>query len=176
MPRGNHKMADIPYGTWILRVEEHNRLRLPLEIRSVVNWLNVEQAIDCVGTLGTAGGVQIEPLATHETLRRPFIEALGDTPPRSSESGQKWVDAARLMATSWRMPISIEKSGRPSITVPEPTRRAGQLPGAGGIIVVFGFGEILEIWDSLKWHEYVRAVAETKLAVVSEAIEDLGRR
>jgi hypothetical protein len=46
----------------------------------------------------------------------------------------------------------------------------------GGIAVVFGFGEILEVWDAAKRHEHVRAVAKTKRSAISEAIEDLGQR
>jgi DNA-binding transcriptional regulator/RsmH inhibitor MraZ len=47
---------------------------------------------------------------------------------------------------------------------------------SGRTVVVFGFGKILEVWDAAKWHDYVRAVAKTKLSAVSEAIEDLGNR
>jgi DNA-binding transcriptional regulator/RsmH inhibitor MraZ len=176
MPRGDHKLADGPFGIWVVGVEKQHRVRLPLEIRTTVPWLNTESGtIDCVGTPGPAGGLQLEPLVSHESLQREFTEALGDTPGQSSESGEKWVDIARLLATSWRITISIE-SGRVSIPLPEPTRRTRQLPGAGGTVVVFGFGEILEIWDAAKWHEYVRAVAKTKLSAVSEAIEDLRHR
>ena len=176
MPRGEHKIADDPYDIWILEVDEHNRVRLPLEIRSIVPWLKSESgAIECVGSPGPRGGVQIEPLATHEELRHGFIEALGHTPPLSLNSGHKWVETARLLATSWRMTVSIEKS-QIRITLSEPIRRAQQLPGAGGIVVAFAFGEILEIWDAAKWHEHVRVIAKTKLSAVSEAIEDLGHR
>jgi hypothetical protein len=176
MSRGDYKIAGGPFEIWIAEVEDQNRIRLPIEIRTTVPWIKAESGtIECVGIPGSAGGVQLEPLATHEALRNPFIEALGDAPPLSSESGKKWVEAARLLATSWRMTVSIESS-RISITLPEPTRRAQQLPGAGGTVVVFGFGEILEIWDAVKWHDHVRAVAKTKLSAVSEAIEDLGHR
>jgi len=63
-----------------------------------------------------------------------------------------------------------------SVTLPEPPRRALQLPQAGGTVVVFGFGEVLEIWDALKWHDHVRALAKRKVAAISEALEDLGQR
>lgn len=42
--------------------------------------------------------------------------------------------------------------------------------------MVFGFGEILEVWEAANWYEYVRTVARTKLSAVSEAIEDLEQR
>jgi len=158
-------------------VEDQHRVRLPLaEIRIVVPWLNAEPGkVECVATLGPTGGIQIAPAAAHERLRRSFIDALGDSPPRSSESGQKWVDAARYLATTWRISISIE-SGRISFTLPEQIRRAQLLLGAGGTVTVFGFGEILEVWETIKWHDHVRSIARTMPSAFSEAVENLGDR
>jgi DNA-binding transcriptional regulator/RsmH inhibitor MraZ len=82
---------------------------------------------------------------------------------------------ARLLATVWLISVNVEAS-RISITLPEPPRRAQQVPQAGGAVVVFGFGHILEIWDALKWHDHVRATAKRKTAAISEALEDLGQR
>jgi DNA-binding transcriptional regulator/RsmH inhibitor MraZ len=104
-----------------------------------------------------------------------FTEALGDNPPEPSESAEAWVDVARFLATAWRMTIRIEAS-RISITLPEPPRRSLQLPKLGATVVVFGFGEILEIWDALKWHEHVRAIAKKGETALSEAIDDLRQR
>jgi hypothetical protein len=95
--------------------------------------------------------------------------------PSASESPRKWVDVARLLATAWLFPVNIEAS-RISITLPEPPRRSQQVPQSGGAVVVFGFGNILEIWDALKWHDHVRATAKRKAAAISEALEDLGQR
>jgi len=160
----------------MVEVEDQNRVRLLLEVQTVVPWLKSEPSpIDCIGTLGTSGGIQIEPFSTHEPLRNQFAQALGIAPPRSTESGDRWVDAARLLATSWRMSARVESS-RISITLPEPVRRAGLLPGIGGLVVVFGFGEILEIWDAIKWHEHLRTASRRRLAAISDAIEDLENR
>jgi DNA-binding transcriptional regulator/RsmH inhibitor MraZ len=60
--------------------------------------------------------------------------------------------------------------------LPEPPRRAQQVPQSGGVVVVFGFGNILEIWDALKWHDHVRETAKRRVAAISEALEDLGQR
>jgi DNA-binding transcriptional regulator/RsmH inhibitor MraZ len=73
------------------------------------------------------------------------------------------------------MRVDVEAS-RISITLPEPPRRAQQVPQSGGVVVVFGFGNILEIWDALKWHDHVRAMAKKKTVAISEALEDLGQR
>jgi hypothetical protein len=177
MPRGDSKIVGTPYRIWTLEVDKQQRVRVPLsEARAIIQWINSEPGpIECVATPGPAGGLQIEPAASQETLRQAYNEALGDSPAKSSESGEEWMDVARLLATTWRIPISIE-SGRISITLPEPVRRTLLVPGAGGIAVVFGFGGVLEVWHAAKWHDHVQAIAKTKLSAVSEAIEGLQDR
>jgi len=175
MPRGEHRIVGAPFATWIAEVGPDSRIRLPREIGTLIPWLKVEGgAIECVGKLGAVGGVQLEPFATHEQEVRQLAGAL-DTPANASESGQKWVEVARFLATAWKISISFE-AGRFSIILPEPSRRALQLPELGGRVVVFGFGEILEIWDAIKWHDHVRVLAKDKAAALLEAIEDLDQR
>jgi DNA-binding transcriptional regulator/RsmH inhibitor MraZ len=175
MPRRDQKIPGDPFRTWVREVDQNNRVRLPLEIRTVVSWMSVRsRQLECVGMLGPVGGVQLTPLAMHQEDVRRLTEAITNAP-RPSDSTEKWMDVARFLATAWPMPINIE-ANRITITLPEPTRRAQQLPQVGGAVVVFGFGEILEIWDALKWHEHVRATARRKDAAISEAREDLGQR
>ena len=165
-----------PFRTWVLTVDEYNRVRLPLEIRTVVPWIDMKTGqIECAGIPGPVGGVQVAPLADHRQNVLPFAEAIAETTPIASESSQKWVDVARLLATAWLVRVDVEAS-RISITLPEPPRRAQQLPQSGGAVVVFGFGNILEIWDALKWHDHVRATAKRRVAAISEALEDLDQR
>jgi|GEM_PF-1625236 DNA-binding transcriptional regulator/RsmH inhibitor MraZ len=177
MPRGDQKIRGDPFRTWTVTVDEKNRVRLPLvEIRTVVPWIDLKTGqIECVGMPGPSGGIQVAPLTDYRQDVLPFAEAIAETPPSVSESPQKWVEVARLLATAWLVPVSVEAS-RISITLPEPPRRAQQVPQAGGVVVVFGFGNILEIWDALKWHDHVRATANRKVAAISEALEDLGQR
>ncbi len=176
MSRSDHKLTGDPFRTWVLTVEAAHRIRLPREIAGVVSWLDTQgDGIECVGVPGPEGGVQVQPLASHEDEVRRMTEALAGTPPRFSEADQKWMDVSRLLATVWALTIRFESS-RFSITVPEPPRRAQILPQSGGMVVVFGFGEILEIWDAAKWHEHVRAVAKRKAAALAEALEDIGQR
>jgi hypothetical protein len=176
MSRGDHKIEGAPYSIWVEKVEQQSRIRLPKEIEDVVPWLRSKPGtIDCVGSPGPAGGLQIELFAAHDNLRSGFIKELGDASAASLESGERWIEAARLLATSWRIAVNVE-SNRVSIPLPEPIRRALRLPGAGGTVVVFGFGEIVEVWDAVIWHEYVRGLAKAKISVVSEAIEDIGHR
>lgn len=176
MPRGDQKIPGDPFRTWIVTVDEKNRVRLPLEISAVVPWIDPKPGqIECVGMPGPWGGFQIVPLPDHRQDMQPFAEAVAESPPSASESPQKWVDVARFLATVWQVPISVEAS-RISFTLPEPARRAQQLPQSGGVVVVFGFGNILEIWGALKWHDHVRVTARRKISAISEALEDLAQR
>src|SRR5580704_11410751 len=111
MPRGDEKIIDDPFRTWVLTVDEYNRVRLPLEIRAIVPWINVKTGpIECVGMPGPLGGIQVSPLANHRQDVLPFAEAIVDMHPSASESPQKWVDVARLLATAWLVPINVEAS------------------------------------------------------------------
>jgi hypothetical protein len=160
----------------MLTVEAAHRIRVPREIADVVSWLDAKgDGIECVGLPGPAGGMQIQPLGAHDDEVRRITDALGGVPPSFSDADQKWMDTSRLLATVWALTIRFE-STRFSLTVPEPPRRAQILPQPGGMVVVFGFGEILEIWDAAKWHEHVRAVAKRKGAALAEALEDMGQR
>lgn len=176
MPRLGRQIADDPFRIWVVTVDQYNRIRLPQEVREIVRWINVKDGnVECVGTPGPWGGVQLAPRTEHERDARRLVKAIGAAPPSASESPQKWVDVARFLATAWLISVNVEAS-RISITLPEPPRRAQQLPEAGGTGVVFGFGEILEIWDAIRWHDHVRATAKRKIAAISEALEDLGQR
>jgi hypothetical protein len=174
--RGDQKTLDDPFRTWVVKVDEYNRVRVPLEIGTIVPWIDLNAGqIECVGMPGPSGGIQVAPLRDHRRDALSFAEAIKETAPSASESVQKWVDVARLLATAWPLTINIEAS-RISFTLPEAPRRAEQVPQSGGAVVVFGFGDILEIWDALKWHDYVRATAKRKAAVMSAALEDFEQR
>jgi hypothetical protein len=176
MPRGGKSIPELPFRTWVLTVDPDNRVRIPIEIRTLVPWISPEDSqIDCVGRPGPSGGIQVLPLANHLREVQAFAEAVGDKPPTESESPGKWIEVARLLATFWPIVFNIEAT-RISITLPEPSRRAQQVPQSGGAVVVFGFGSILEIWDALKWHDHVRGMAKRKAAAIAEALEELEQR
>lgn len=177
MTRGEHRIEGTPYAMWELQVEEQNRIRVSLaEIGPVVPWLGVEPgSIDCVAMPGPVGGVQIEPYASQEALRQRFTEELRQDLPRSSQSGQGWIEVARLLATHWKLTIGIEKY-RINIPLPEPARKGLQLPGHPGRVVVFGCGEILELWEATRWYGHIREVSGARAALIPEAIEHLENR
>jgi hypothetical protein len=176
VPRHDRQIANDPFRTWVVTVDQYNRIRLPLDVGDIVPWVSVKSSkLECIGKPGPWGGVQLAPLTDHHDDVRRLAEAVADAPPSASESPQKWVELARFLATAWLIPIHVEVN-RISIHLPEPPRRAQQLPQSGGTVVVFGFGDILEIWDVLKWHDHVRETAKRKTAAISEALEDLGQR
>jgi DNA-binding transcriptional regulator/RsmH inhibitor MraZ len=144
-----------------------------LDAKATVRWLGVEiGALECVATPASPGGLLIEPAEEYNTLRNEFIEALGTTVPEPLDAGEQWVNAARLLATAWRMTVNVEAK-HISVTVPEPARHALQLKATDASVVVFGFGGILEIWEASKWHEHVHSFARERRTVVIRAIEDL---
>jgi hypothetical protein len=172
--RGEHRIEGTPYAKWDVQVEEQNRIRVSLsEISPVISWLDIEPgSIECIAMPGPAGGVQIEPFDSQETLRQRFIKAVRQDPPRSSESGQAWIEVARLLAAHWKLTINVEKY-RINIHLPEPIRKGLQLPGFPGRVVVFGLGEILEVWDAVRWYEHIRQLSMTRSSSVQDTIEHL---
>ena len=175
MPRASQSVSDLPFQTWTVKVEEQNRVRVPNEILQFITWLDSNGGIECVALPGSSGGIQLTPWATYREGASPFIQALTGTPSSASESSEKWIDAVRYLATFWRISISIEAS-RISFTLPEALRRAEQLPAAGGSVVVFASGEILEIWPAHEWFDHVRKTATSKVAAIAAALEDLEQR
>ena len=175
MPRSDHEIDDYPFRTWILTVSESHRIRPPREISAVVAWIDLAQPrIDCVASLGPMGGVQVEPFSSYEREARQFAAAIGTVRPSAVESRRKWTNAARVLATAWRISLNVEEN-RIGIILPEPLRRAQELPDSGGTVVMFGLGEILEIWDVAKWNDFVRSVKK-KGRAFAEALEEFRER
>jgi len=174
MPRGEHTFDDVPSEIWPSEVDGRNRIRVPLKVKSSVPWLKKLEtgSLECLATPGAKGGVQIEPIAAHDTLISQFTIALKGKAASATDSTKKWVDAARLLATSWMVTLNIE-ANQIRMTVPEPIRRAGLLPGAEGRVVVFVMGEIVEVWDEPRWYEHAGRIARQRTLLISKAIEDL---
>jgi DNA-binding transcriptional regulator/RsmH inhibitor MraZ len=174
MPRGGYTFSDTPTEIWSAEVDDRNRIRVPSKIKNLVPWLNKMDTggLECLATPGARGGLQIEPIESNKALMDRFRIALKDKTAVASDSAKKWVDAARLLATSWRVTLNVEPS-QLRMTVPEPIRRAQLLPGPDGRVVVFAMGEILEVWDEPKWYEHVGRIAPSKTSLISKAIEDL---
>jgi hypothetical protein len=176
MPRADHRLGGETLRIWVVEVDDAHRIRVDRDIYGMVSWLTPgPEPIECTGMPGPMGGLQVEPLAAHEDDLRRFRAALGASLPAARESGQGWMDVARLLATAWRMTVNREPS-RISVTLPEPARQSLLVPQAGGTAVVFGCGAVLEIWDAADWHAHGRATAARRAAAMSKALEDLERR
>jgi DNA-binding transcriptional regulator/RsmH inhibitor MraZ len=177
MSRSELGVGREPYRTWTREVDDYQRVRFSgEELAAVVSWVTLEDdRIDCVAMPGAVGGVQLLPRTTYGRDVQPLLQALGAALPEAAEATRSWLEIVRFFATACEMPIHVEAK-RISITLPEPLRRAGLLPQAGGSVVVFGSGEILEIWGAGKWHEHLRPTAARRNAALAEAIEDLRGR
>ena len=158
----------------VATVDTQQRVRFTHELGTAVRWLHVPApgAIECAASPGSAGGIQLEPLDNYLARQERFTRAVQRPgSPSTLDAGENWVDVARLFVTTWRMTINAEET-RFSFTIPEPVRRAQLLPSAKGIVVVFGFGEIFEVWEAAAWFSRVRALKGNPGAV-AEALEDL---
>ena len=174
MAKGDQKIVDLPFQTWIVMVDQYNRVRFPLdEVRVLVPWLPDKSGpFECIAMPGASGGIELSPAADHYSVVAQFVEAMRDM--QGPVIPGKWLDVARLMATVWLIKVNIE-ANRVSVTLPEPPRKAQLLPQAAGIAVVFAAAGIFEIWDAAKWNEYMRETAKRRAGLISEALEDLGR-
>ena len=146
-----------PVASWTFRVESQHRLRLPVDLGLVVTWLP-----DCDNIflfVGAIGGMRLLPekskmVGTKATLFRE----LATKPPSEDDFNAEWLPIARYQSTSWRVPLVKERT-RFSITLPEDARKLGLCPSAGELAVVFGGGELLEVWPAQEWISAIRRTA-----------------
>jgi len=174
MPRGNHKLEDAPAQTFVTTVDAQQRIRIPRDVGRSVSWLDLNSgSIECVAS-PSVRGVQFEPLASHLERQARFTRLIAQHgSPTVADVGENWVDVAGLLASTWRVQVSAEEN-RFSLTIPEPVRTAQLLPSAKGCVVVFGFGEILEVCEATAWFSRIRAL-KANPAAVYDALEALER-
>ena len=173
MARREYQVEAVPGLFLVATVDLQQRVRFAREHGRAVRWLNVATpgAIECAASPGPAGGIQLEPLSDHVARQERFTRAVqrrGD--PTLLDAAEKWIDVARLLVTTWRITINAEEN-RFSLTIPEPMRSAHLLPSAKGAVVVFGLGEIFEIWDAATWFSHVRALKGNP-GLLTETLED----
>jgi hypothetical protein len=90
VPRSDYEIADYPFRTWVLSVDESNRIRPPRDMSTVVSWIDLAAPrIECVAYLGAVGGVQIEPFSVYERNAQELTEAIGKTPPTAADLGRQ---------------------------------------------------------------------------------------
>ena len=177
MARGRQDSdLEVPFRVWTVTVDDKHRLRLPRQqVRAIVSWSGPDGPIQCVATPGATGGIQLAPLDVYRADVEPIASALTEMRPNISDSSQGWMDVIRLLATAFPITINVEPD-RISISLPEAMRLLRILPSGGEVAVVFGCGDILEVWDSASWNEHVRATARRKELAITSALENLRRR
>ena len=115
---------------------------LPRSAFETVPWLKAAtSSVECAAVPGVLG-VQLVEAASLGADRTAFDAALRGVVGEPVTGNELWVDAARLLATSWPVPVSFT-SETIKFTLPEGLRTAGQLPGRGGIVVAFCVGPLL---------------------------------
>ncbi|HYK02391.1 MAG TPA: hypothetical protein VE974_11600 [Thermoanaerobaculia bacterium] len=174
MARGDHKVEEAFGRFLVATVDIQQRVRVPLELGKAVSWLNASPGavVECAASPGSAGGIRLEPLGNWQARHERFETALqrrGN--PTSLDAAENWVELARLLVTTWRVTINVEET-RYSFTIPEPVRRTQLLPSAKGTVVVFGFGEIFEIWEAAAWFSRVRTLKGNPGAI-ADAFDDI---
>jgi len=160
MVRGDHQIEDATRRLAVAKVDTQNRVRFRREVGTAVPWLNVSPPtpVECAASPGSAGGIQLEPFSNHIVRQERFTRAVQHRgSPTSSDASESWIDVARLLVTTWKVTINAEET-RFTFTIPEPVRSAQLLPSANGVVVLFGFGEIFEIWDAATWFSHVRTL------------------
>jgi hypothetical protein len=142
-----------------LKVEtERFRLRLPKELADVVPWLaSSQEAIPCLATVGTKGGMTLYPLALMNARLRVTAE-LSAEDLRRAAAGSETLDYVRHAATSWEVTLSFDAGGR-RFCLPEDALKLGLVPESGEYAAVFAAGEILEVWTVPDWLAYIRGVS-----------------
>jgi DNA-binding transcriptional regulator/RsmH inhibitor MraZ len=174
MSRDSGRLDALPFQTWTVQVDDQQRVRVPAELKEKVAWLRdlVATSVDCVALPGPDGGIQLQQKEAFESEAAEFLTAIGARTPTGNDAGADWASLARLFATARVVDLQLEKS-QIRFKLPEAIRAARQLPEAGGSVVVFAFGNILEVWDAARFYESLQIVAKRRAALLARAIEDL---
>lgn len=125
--------------------------------------------MECFAVPATLG-VRLTPADIFEADAHAFNNALSEQPDEHPAGTS--LDAARILATAWRVKISFEQS-QLRFTLPEPLRRAKQVASAGETAVVFAFKSLLEISTPDVWFSHVRSLSGTSPGIIGDAIQEL---
>jgi len=168
-----------PLKLWVLKVQSQHRLRLSREAAEYVTWLRTTKgfSIKCVGRVGPSGQLQIIPKEREELVLQKSRSSLQVVPASANEISAPWLEIARFSAAGWEIICSFEsENGRFTFVLPEGPRDLGIVPSEGGVVAVFGTGEILEIWPAHKWIQYVSNVSANLKQLTKIALDALESR
>ena len=144
-----------------------------MAVAEVVPWLSVPAGttIERIGVPGRVG-LQLIEVATYDAQRRAFEAALEVQDAPEPHANADWVDAARLLATAWRVRVTVQAT-QIRLTLPEEPRKACFLPSHGENAIAFGFRSLLEICPAKAWAEYSRQIVQRTARIVADAVDYL---
>ena len=178
MPRGQtQENSKKPAAqVWVRKVEGSHRIRIPGELALVVNWIPTGGgSVDCVARVAAAGGLQILAKQWFDERFETLNRHLAMTPPLPEEAGAAWLPFVRSMATHWPCRLGSE-AGRYTLTLPEEARLLGVAPAAEEAAVVFGLGDLLEIWRRDDWVAHVRGAARDEQTAFEQSLNAIVER
>jgi hypothetical protein len=121
--------------------------------------------------------LQLAPEQPGGDFRETLFQALSERPAKIEEAGTDWMRFARYSAALWTTTLILDADPlRVAVTLPKEARDLQMVPKAGGIAVVFGMGNILEIWNEPLWNAHVMEVAGNVAAYIARAEDALMER
>ena len=176
MSRGSQRIKSsgqpCPWRIWVRIVEAQHRLRLPMELGSIIPWLREDrQSIDCLAMIGSHACLVVAPSGVPKGHAQA-VERLRRQRFTFDEAVPQQIEYARYAATSWTVSL-LRESSRYTITLPEDPRKLGIVPSTGQNAVVFALSEILEIWHADRWMAHVQSTAKNIESIRAAALENL---
>jgi hypothetical protein len=167
---------------WLIKiVKDEYRIRIPLEIADIVDWLKAEEefSIQCAAFLGAYEEVQIaSSVPGAETLNELSSELAGAAF-RPQNSSTPVTQLARFVSTAWSVRCSFElpknrhAKGRFTLYLPTELADLGILPPSNERIMAFAAGSFIELWKPDAWLQNVRSVRADLERMIGSATEQL---
>ena len=136
-----------------LQILERHKIRIPEELYHRNSELSKAAKVTATAIPGPFGGIQIlfggQPLAELQSR----IYALASQGKATAESaGNEWTLLARLLTNAWTATFSFHQKAF-TLVLPSEARGLGLVPkNQGEEVLIFFYGEILEIWHPDAWN------------------------
>lgn len=163
---------DKPFRIWVRKVDSQHRIRLNPDLIEALVWAPAEpgSSIPCFAFPGPHGQLQFAQRVPEYEFREKLAAELSQRPARVDEAATEWVQFARYAAMWW--PVTLIFDAEPqrfAITLPKEARDLRLTPKAGEIALIFGTGNILEIWNEQSWETHSQIVARDPAAFAARA-------
>jgi DNA-binding transcriptional regulator/RsmH inhibitor MraZ len=174
--RADAAITTFPWRSWTRLVAKDSRIRLPADLRSHVKWLHEEKAeVICVGFAGSAGNIRLEPIEQGLfSSRNEYSNVLKKDPLKFTEDSTALIQLTRFFSNAWFFKVTFETEERRfAINFPEEPRDLNALPQPGTYCVIFGCGEVLEIWPAEAWKKVNEETAANLPEILQRANQEL---